>query len=907
MHIIIAADQPDSCLMLEKTLVSSGHQVTRTFHGKDALKKALNDPPEIIISNVSMPDMDGFQFCYSVKSEERLRNIPFVFYTTTDFDQEDERLAMALGAARYIVKPVELSAFLQDIKAVITEVENGTLLGSDPMLDEPPGLLQRCNRRLTKKLTAKVCELESYKDIFRQVEDPICIISPTGDILESNFAHKKLYNNLKCQSAGDSLTSCLNAEELSSLLNQVLQGSTYQQAIELTLQHDEVLHVVMSASGIRDATGQVTTIILISRDQTELHQRDSQLHRFHNMVDQSNDAYFIIDAANGNIRDVNKRACTRYGYSHEEMTQQTILKLNPTYQQLENWLQRVHVMTVNETIVFETIHKAKSGEVFPVEISHQTVVDEESHYIIAVARDISERKAAEEQERKSQRLWKRTFDSISDIITIQDLEHRITQCNSATAETFNLQPEECIGKHCYELFTGSDTPCPKCPAGNAVKNLEPYSEEIFHAKLGKTFSINVSPIFDDNGTITGISHFAKDITEQKKLAEQLRQAQKMESIGTLAGGIAHDFNNILSAIMGYTQLAQLHIPQNSKALEALNQVIAGGQRATELVKQILSFSRKTGHQMAPVTVQDVISEALKLLRPSLPATIDIRLNIDQDCPPIFANEGQIHQIIMNLCTNAYHAMREQKSGILEMSLQKTNLSPEIAIPHFNLSSGQYLLFTIRDTGTGMDEATLGKIFDPYFTTKKAGEGTGLGLAVANGIIHSFGGYIAVDSKPDQGSCFKIYLPVSKELPAAEKKTTLLSNPSGTETILVVDDEESISSLIKNMLERYGYQVTSTSSSSEALMIFARDPGLFDLVITDYTMPQMNGIDLATELFKICPDLPILLCTGFSDINSTEKALEIGIKSCINKPMQADQLALSVRQLLDRMPEKKENH
>ncbi|MFK5926832.1 MAG: PAS domain S-box protein [Desulfuromusa sp.] len=619
-------------------------------------------------------------------------------------------------------------------------------------------------------------EVDLYKNIYLQAKNPICVLSPEGKILQVNPAHKKLFSSTKCLLVGDSFFGCINANQRSDLLDKIHKGEEIHQETELAKLDGNILHVDISASGIRDKMGEISAIIVISRDQTLRRKSDNQLLRFHNMVDQSNDAFFIIDAKTSQIIDLNLKASQRWGYSRKEMLQLSIIDLNPTYQGIEGWTTRVANMRKDTASIFETIHKTAEGETFPVEISHQYIKTEGDDYIIAVVRDISKR---------------------------------------------------------------------------------------------------------------------------KKLEGQLRQAQKMESLGTLAGGIAHDFNNILSAILGYTQLAQLHIPQESKALDALRQVTIGGQRATELVKQILSFSRKTEYQMAPVEVQTVITEALKLLRPSLPTTIDIRQNIDQNCPAILANSGQIHQIIMNLCTNAYHAMREQKTGVLEISLNKIDLQPEMAIPQLDLQAGEYLQLLISDTGTGMDKATLEKIFEPYFTTKKTGEETGLGLAVAHGIIRDFGGHIAVYSEPGKGTCFKIYLPVPEVLPEAEEENVPAEIPMGTEHLLVVDDEEPISNLLKVMLERYGYQVTNTIESPEALQIFTQSPELFDLVITDYAMPKMNGIDLATELLKIRSGLPILLCTGFNDIGNTEKALQVGIKACINKPMQADQLALMVRKILDK--------
>jgi len=622
-----------------------------------------------------------------------------------------------------------------------------------------------------------VVEVDLYKNIYLQAKNPICVLSSEGKILQVNPAHENLFSPANCLLVGDSFSGCINTDQLSTMLDAINNGEEFHCQAEFTKLNGKILHVDISASGIRSNTGKISAIIVISRDQTQRRASDNQLMRFHSMVNQSNDAFFIIDANSGQILDANLKASKRWGYTREEILQLTVVDLNPTYKKIDDWRQRIGHLQKNMTSIFETVHRAASGETFPVEISDQYVKNEEGDYIIAVIRDISERKAAE---------------------------------------------------------------------------------------------------------------------------EKLRQAQRMESLGTLAGGIAHDFNNILSSIMGYAQLTQSHIPQNSEAMDSLAQIIIGGQRAAELVKQISTLGRKTEYNMASVEVQKIITETLKLLRPSLPTTIEIISDIDQDCPPIFADAVQIHQVIMNLCTNAYHAMRKQKSGVLEISLKRLDVQADKVIPQLNLQSGDYLQLQISDNGLGMDKTTLEKIFEPYFTTKKIGEGTGLGLAVAHGIIQDFGGYISVYSEPGKGSCFKVYLPLPNSLPVAEEKRTSAKSPMGTERLLVVDDEEALSNLIKAMLERYGYQVTNTIASPEALQLFKQTPELFDLVITDYAMPNMDGIDLATELLRVRPELPVLLCTGFNDKEKTEQALQAGIKACINKPMQAEELALMVRQTLDQI-------
>ncbi|MBW2169460.1 MAG: response regulator, partial [Deltaproteobacteria bacterium] len=385
------------------------------------------------------------------------------------------------------------------------------------------------------------------------------------------------------------------------------------------------------------------------------------------------------------------------------------------------------------------------------------------------------------------------------------------------------------------------------------------------------------------------------ITEYRKLEAQLQQAQKMEAIGTLAGGIAHDFNNILAAIIGYTEIASLQVAEDDKAKESLKEVLKSGRRAADLVKQILAFSRKGEQERIPVQIGLIVKEALKLLRASLPTTIEIHQNIESDTGIVEADPTQIHQILMNLCTNAGHAMREE-GGILEVTLTNVDIDARTIRQYPDMSPGPYLRLSVSDTGEGMTPEILGRIFDPYFTTKEVGEGTGLGLAVVHGIIKDHGGAITVYSEPGKGTTFHVYLPVIEKAAEPEKET-LKPLPTGHERILFIDDEPGLVEIGRVMLGELGYDVVVRTSSIEALELFRIKPDEFELVITDMTMPKMTGDKLAKELMQIRPDIPIILCTGFSKRITEEKAKEIGIKAFVMKPLVMRDLANTVRKAL----------
>ena len=388
--------------------------------------------------------------------------------------------------------------------------------------------------------------------------------------------------------------------------------------------------------------------------------------------------------------------------------------------------------------------------------------------------------------------------------------------------------------------------------------------------------------------------------KRKKLEEELQQAQKMEAIGTLAGGIAHDFNNVLYSIIGYTELTMDDVPEGSLAQKNLTEVLKGALRAKDMVRQILAFSRKDDIQKKPVKIQPVVKEALKLLRASIPTTIEIRQSIDEDCGPVLAASTQIHQVVMNLATNAYQAMQEKK-GLLELTLMEEEIGFDNSVP--DLPPGTYLKLTVSDTGHGMNSEVMEKIFDPYFSTKGPGEGTGMGLAVVHGIVKSHGGNITVYSKVGEGTTFHVYLPLIETRPVEPKTVPAGLTPTGTEHILFVDDEEPIVLMIQKILERLGYQVTSRTSSVEALEAFKAKPDEYDLVITDMTMPNMTGVELAPRLREIRSDIPIIMCTGFSETIDEDRAKNMGIPAYIMKPFLIDEIAKTIRKVLEKVNKK----
>jgi CheY-like chemotaxis protein len=370
----------------------------------------------------------------------------------------------------------------------------------------------------------------------------------------------------------------------------------------------------------------------------------------------------------------------------------------------------------------------------------------------------------------------------------------------------------------------------------------------------------------------------------------------MEAIGTLAGGIAHDFNNILAAIIGFAEMVEEDLPSESPSIPRIGRVLSAANRGKELVRQILAFSRKAEPARKPLSLSPVIDETIQLLRASLPSTIDIKLSMKAARDTILASPTEIQQILMNLATNAFFAMRE-KGGTLGIRVTDIKFEPDSPVLDADVEAGEYVQLTVTDTGIGMTQDVMKRAFDPFFTTKEVGKGTGMGLSVVYGIVKSLGGTVAIESEPGIGSTFRIFLPVARtDVKSEEGREQVI--PKGTERILFIDDEDLIVEWGQAALERLGYSVTALTDSAGALNLFSSDPSAFDLIILDQTMPRMTGLHLAQRMLAIRDDTPIILCTGHSDSVTPEKAKEAGIKEFLIKPLGKQQLAEVVRRVLD---------
>lgn len=523
-----------------------------------------------------------------------------------------------------------------------------------------------------------------------------------------------------------------------------------------------------------------------------------------------------------------------------------------------------------------------------------------------LSREVASRRRSEQALRLSEQRYRDLFNSITDLIYTQDLEGRFTSANQATAAIFGYPPSELVGRK------GSQFMLPEYRKAFDTEYLPTLRREGFAAGLSQYLDVHGQKHYIEyRSTLVCpemgepyISGSGRDVTDRvmarrrlKQLEAQLLQSQKMEAMGTLAGGIAHDFNNILATMLGFTELVLTDLPDDSPWRDNLEQVLKAGERAKGMVRQILSFSRHSEPDRRPVAMQPVVAEALELLRASLPATVTVASHLDAPRETVMADPSQIHQVVMNLATNAFQSM-VPGGGVLSLVLEPLELGPEQATAFAELEPGPYLRLTVSDTGQGMDAQTMQRIFEPFFTTKDKSEGSGMGLAMVHKIVKNYGGEVTVTSRPGKGSVFEVYLPLLADAPESSPGQQVKENPpGGSERVLLVDDEESVGEVGRNMLERLGYRVSVCLSGHDALGAVRATPQGYDLVISDLTMPGTTGDELARNLYEIAPELPVVIATGYGG-HLPREDLSPNVRLLLSKPFSHGEMARAVRRALE---------
>ena len=620
--------------------------------------------------------------------------------------------------------------------------------------------------------------------------------------------------------------------------------------------------------------------------------------RYRTLLDQATDAIFVSDM-NGHFIDVNRKACEGLGYTREELLALSLSDVDP-YAEAEQHAEKVWgKLSSNKTVTIESKHRRKDGSSFPVEI-HVGMLEINGHpAILGIARDISERKRVEEERRRLVTAIEQGVDSV----VITDQEGMIQYVNPSFERITGYGKDEVIGKNPKILQSGKHDAVFYQEMWKALASGKAWQGHLVNKKKDGTLfeeEVSITPVLNEAGKIINYVAVKRDVTGEMRLEEQLRQAQKMEAIGTMAGGIAHDFNNTLQAILGFGGLLTHTLPKESESYGFALAITEAGKSAAELVKQILTFTRQTEVEKQPLKLQYLIKEVLKLLRRTLPSTIELRENIEPSCSPTLADSSHIHQIVMNLGTNAYHALREQ-GGIIAVKLDEVEVDKELLDQLPELNPGKYTRLTISDNGCGMDQITQQRIFEPYFTTKEIGEGTGLGLAIVHSIISSYNGAIHVQSRLGEGTTFTLFFPALETVTKQEEQKPEPPLPRIRARVLFVDDVEFNVALGRHILKRIGCDVVALTDSREALDHFCADPEKFDLVITDQTMPYFTGFELAQKMLAIRPNLPIIMVTGHSEIVNEKKAKSIGIQKFLMKPMDIATISRAMEELLCNNP------
>ncbi len=899
MKILIVEDDPDSRLVLQKTLQGFGYEVEAAVHGAEALAKAHASIPDLIISDILMPVMDGYKLCYALKHDEQLRRVPLVFYTATYVDLEDERLAIGLGASRFVLKPMDPAEFMKIIQEVIEEAARGELPVPDEPVDDAVELFRKFDSSLSRKLEDKVRELELYRRIFENSQEALVVVDRTDAITRINKAYEKLLGFSQAELMSTSPESYLDEDSLAILRKSLAQNGFAQGEAKIRDRSGKNIPVWYMIFPVKDEYNKHTAHVWVLQDISKRVEAEKQQRLFRTLVDYSNDAIFVINPKTASIIDANERACNRLHYSLQELVTKTALELDAAIDTMEQWQEHVAQVKEMGALMFESTHRRSDGLEFPVEISVVYTEAGEEDYMVAVARDISDRKRVEAQLDLARQEWDRTFDAITDVVTVQDLDMRVIQANKAASDLFQMPIEQIIGKHCHELFGSShDGICPNCPIPQARDLFLPNMAEIKHTRLHKTFQVTVVPIPDEQGNIMHVVQFAKDVTEQKNLAAQLLQSQKIESVGKLAGGVAHDFNNLLHVMSGYLGLVLRRLSPDNPITDDLLQVQNAAEKAANLVRQLLLFSRKQPMEFKEIDLNSAINDLIKMLQRIISENIHLQIELEPDDYKIMGDAANIDQVIMNLVVNGRDSMPQ--GGTLTIRTEHVFFDDDDCQQNLDARPGSFICLSISDTGTGMSDDVLEHIFEPFFTTKEVGKGTGLGLAVVYGIAKSHKGWITVYSEEGQGSCFRVYLPalaVEEETQEISAAANLIKERGNGEKILVVEDDEGVRGLITKVLTTGGYVVETAENAEIALELVTSQTVPYDMVFCDVVLPGMSGIDLAEKIRALHPSLPIIMCSGYADLDihwPKVKALRLPF---LEKPLPIAKMLKSVHDVL----------
>ena len=882
-RILITDDDPDELFATSRILTKAGYIVSQAASGEEGIEKARQFGPDIMLVDVVMPHVDGYEVCRRIRSEKQFDEVSLILLSSISNTPIHKAKGFDTGADDFISRPFNSTEFLSRIRAMLR--------------------IKAMEKHLRLQQEWMQITLSSIGDGLIATDD-------RERIVYMNPIAEELTSWTREEAAGRFFTKVFNivgidtGETADNIVRQVLKTGKPIKAndnVSLIKKNGQTLFISESAAPILNTDKQIIGGVVVFRDITEKKRSEKELTQatinWATLLKSIGQLALVVDPMH-RILDANDIALEKTGLTRETIVGKKCFELLHA----EKTPPRDCPMTI---AIHEKEQRSAETTLSNIEgdfITTCTPILNDAGKIeklIHISTDISELKQIQQALEQSEQRYRMLFKSSSDpVLVANEKSMAIVDTNEAASRLYGYNHHEFVSMKMADL---SSTPSHN-QAVRLFHNTNGTSMEYHRKKDGTVFPVEITASsFELNGgknTIIAIRDISGRIAaeEQKREFEShLRRAQKLESLGTLAGGIAHDFNNILSAILGYTELSIMDVQKGNATTENLNQIYAAGMRAKDLVRQILTFARQSPHHVEPVKIGTIVKEVCNFLRSSLPTTIEICQEILPHAH-VMADPTHIHQLLMNLCTNAAHAM-EKNGGKLEIVLSQKYLDRKSLKNIHNVRQGEYIKLMVSDTGKGIPSSMFDKIFEPYFTTKTAEEGTGLGLSTAHGIVKGCKGYITVSSEIDKGTCFCIYLPSAKEsgFVVASDKGPI---PCGDEHILFVDDEPAIVNFGSQLLKSLGYQVTKMVSSSEALALFQADPKRFDLVITDMTMPVISGDKLAFEIKKRSPKIPVILCTGYSKKISDETTESLGVDALAFKPISKSELAQTIRRLLD---------
>ena len=920
MNILLVDDDEAYRKSLKLRLEGQGHIAFEAADGVEALERLNQEKIHAIVADTLMPRMDAVQLCYEIRKIRRFEKLPIILYSAILATPEDEKTARESGADYFFTKPIPERVIVESLRDLLFKKQKyafsarRTQKKSKAPREYSARLVERLERR-TAELRARTLELERSELLFRTLANsaPAAIFIYRRD--------KILYGNPAAEALTGYTAERLLTMRLLDIVHPESRDLVREQAFTVGRTPSSFQFRILTKQG-KDRSVDFTACVIDYGDEQAIvgivcdvtdrklaeHALRESEDRYRRLVEASPDA--VIVHTEGKLVYANQAGAKLLGASHaNELIGKSIWDFVHEGSK-EKVRRRIKQMTKEGKGVPLTEEKfvTVDGRTVDVEVVGVPFTYKGNLVIQVIARDITDRKQAEEDLHKSEEKYRALFDESKDVVYISTAEGRLLDINAAGVEVLGYASKEellhiDIGRDAYAVPEQRQRFQMQMEQQGFVKDFE----IIVKRKDGEKLAVldTATAVRDKQGKVIMYRGIMRDVTKQRQLEQQVAQAQRMESLGALAGGIAHDFNNILGIILGHA--SQLERAQKDAALfgNATAAITKAVQRGANLVRQILTFARKTEVAVQPTDVNSVITELSKMLRETFPRTITISLQLDKSIPLVTLDQSQFYQALLNLCINARDAMLDpekpgQAAGTLTIVTESID-DRETQRRFHNASASHYVRITVSDTGVGMAETTRHRIFEPFFTTKEAGSGTGLGLAVVYGVVQSHNGFIDVETELGKGTSFQLYFPASEVAqPSLQRKKgeeeDLLG---GTETILLVEDEKQLLDLLRSVLEDKGYHVVTAEDGFEAIEKYMRLKEKIALVLTDIGLPRLDGATVFWALREINPGLRIILASGYLEPQLKSELLKAGAMEFVQKPYEADVILRKIREVLDR--------